>query len=551
MKIIRKLGLIAIAALGLALPAVAAERAIIVLDGSGSMWAQIDGKARITIARETLAAVLATLPDDLELGLMTYGHREKGNCGDIEMLVEPAPGTGPAIIAAANAINPKGMTPISDAVRLAAEDLRFTEQKATVILITDGLETCEVDPCQLASDLEAQGIDFTTHVLGFGLSDAEGQQVACLAENTGGQYLSAKDGAALVEALTATVAQVTEAAPTPEPEPVLDYNIQPTASLAENGPDIIDDNASLVWEWSTIAADGSKGDYVGMDYYSTFKGSIEPGDYIMSATFGYATAAQPVTITAGTLATPHFVLDGVLLKLHPRASEGAAIDENATIEISHAGDYVTTIYGDTNLVVPAGALEVDISIGQAKVTRSYDAKAGTTIDEDVIVGSGHARVVSEYVAGTPVEADIFVEILAAKTALDGSHLSFTYGYGGDLGFDLAEGDYLARYALDGAKGEVPFSVKTGELVDVAVVMDAGILAVTTPSDNYVEIVSATKSLEGKRQSFDYGYGPDFKTTLAAGAYVVLTRMGSAMTETPVTIKGGERFELTVEAAAGQ
>src|SRR5690606_23029028 len=145
-----------------------------------------------------------------------------------------------------------------DAVRLAAEDLRFTEQKATVILITDGLETCAVDPCQLASDLEAQGIDFATHVLGFGLSDAEGQQVACLADNTGGQQLSAKDGAALVDALTATVAQVTEAAPTPEPEPVLDYNIQPTASLAANGPDIVDDNASLVWEWSTVAADGSE-----------------------------------------------------------------------------------------------------------------------------------------------------------------------------------------------------------------------------------------------------------------------------------------------------
>ena len=169
MGIARKLLLGAVAALALALPAVAAERAIIVLDGSGSMWAQIDGKARITIARETLHEVLSTLPDDLELGFMTYGHREKGNCDDIEMLVEPAVGTGDAIAAAADAIKPKGMTPISDAVRLAAEDLQFTEQKATVILITDGLETCEVDPCALASDLDSRGIDFTTHVLGFGL----------------------------------------------------------------------------------------------------------------------------------------------------------------------------------------------------------------------------------------------------------------------------------------------------------------------------------------------------------------------------------------------
>jgi hypothetical protein len=201
-SVIKNAVLGAIVALGLALPGIAAERAIIVLDGSGSMWAQIEGKARITIARETLSSVLSSMPDDLELGLMTYGHRERGNCGDIEMLVQPASGTAGAISAAANKINPKGMTPLSDAVRLAAEELRFTEEKATVILITDGLETCEVDPCALGTDLEAQGIDFTTHVLGFGLSDDEGRQVARLAENTGGKYLSAQDGDALVEALS-------------------------------------------------------------------------------------------------------------------------------------------------------------------------------------------------------------------------------------------------------------------------------------------------------------------------------------------------------------
>ncbi|MVS98577.1 vWA domain-containing protein [Devosia marina] len=238
MRLLKKIMIGAVVALGLAAPSLAAERAIIVLDGSGSMWAQIDGEARISIARETLSSVLADLPGDLELGLMSYGHREKGNCGDIEMLVQPAAGTGAAIAAAADRINPKGMTPLSDAVRLAAEDLRFTEQKATVILITDGLETCEVDPCALGRELESQGIDFTTHVLGFGLSDEEGRAVACLAENTGGQYLSAQDGDDLVDALTATVAEVAQAkpAPVPEPEPaILDENFTIEAALAEGG----------------------------------------------------------------------------------------------------------------------------------------------------------------------------------------------------------------------------------------------------------------------------------------------------------------------------
>lgn len=551
MKLLRSVVLGAVAAVGLALPAVAAERAIIVLDGSGSMWAQIDGKARITIARETLAAVLADLPDDLELGFMTYGHREKGNCADIEMLVEPAAGTGAAIAEAANGINPTGMTPISNAVRLAAEDLRFTEEKATVILITDGLETCEVDPCALASELEGQGIDFTTHVLGFGLSDAEGQQVACLAENTGGQYLSAADGAALVEALTTTVAQVAQAepepAPEPQPAPALDYNLKPTVALSEGGPDLGREPYDVTWSWYKPAADGTAGEYVGTDYYAGFEGWLEPGDYILRAEVGYAQAEQPVTIVAGEVAKPHLIVNGTILKLRPRPSEGADVDDDAAVEVRNGGEYVTTDYGDFDFVVPAGI----VTIGEATVTRNYTGVAGETIDEDVVLGVGLGRFVSEYVAGMPVEADIFLEIFEAKKALDGSRKSIGYGYGGMQDFELPAGDYVVAYRLDGTAGELPFTIATAELTEVAVLLNAGVLAVTTPGDNYVEVLGAAKAIDGSRKSFTYGYGPAFQTTLPDGDYVVTTRIGDATSEAPVTIKGGERFELTVEQATGK
>ena len=554
MRIVRNFLLGAVAALGLALPAVAAERAIIVLDGSGSMWAQIDGKARITIARETLHEVLSTLPDDLELGFMTYGHREKGNCADIEMLVEPVTGAGAAIAAAADGINPKGMTPISDAVRLAAEELLFTEQKATVILITDGLETCEVDPCALASELESQGIDFTTHVLGFGLSDDEGQQVACLAENTGGKYLPASDGDALVDALTTTVAQVVQVEPEPapepepEPEPALDYNLKPTVALSEGGPDLDESSYDVTWTWYKPAADGAAGDYVGTAFGTDFEGALEPGDYILRAEVGYAQAEQPVTIVADDVAMPHLIVNGTILKLRPRPSEGADVDDNAAVEVSSGGDYVTTGFGAFDSVVPAGDIEAVVSIGEASVTRAYTGVAGETIDEDVVLGVGIGRFVSEYVEGSPVEADIFIEILEAKKALDGSRKSVTYGYGGNQDFELPAGDYVVTYKLGGTTGEVPFSIATAELTEVALVLNAGVLAVTTPGDNYIEVLSASKSIDGSRKSFDYGYGPGFQTTLADGDYVVLTKIGDTESETPVTIKGGERFELTVEAA---
>ncbi|WP_291310733.1 VWA domain-containing protein, partial [Devosia sp. 66-14] len=258
-----------------ATPLLAAEKAIIILDGSGSMWAQIEGKARIEIARETLSKVLAGVPDELELGFMSYGHREKGSCDDIELLVPPGAGTVAAISKAAAGITPKGKTPISAAVKLAAEELKYTEDKATVILITDGLETCEADPCALASTLESQGVDFTTHVVGFGLTDEEGKQVACLAENTGGKYIAAGDETALTEALKTTVAEVAApAAPEPAPEPTpaaAEFNLVPQVVIAEGDTTIASD-ADIVWEIHKANADGSQGEYVATEYGPNYKG---------------------------------------------------------------------------------------------------------------------------------------------------------------------------------------------------------------------------------------------------------------------------------------
>ena len=53
------------------------------------MWGQIDGRPKLEIAREAVADVVTRLPAEQELGLIAYGHRSKGNCGDIELLVPP------------------------------------------------------------------------------------------------------------------------------------------------------------------------------------------------------------------------------------------------------------------------------------------------------------------------------------------------------------------------------------------------------------------------------------------------------------------------------
>ncbi|GLQ57363.1 vWA domain-containing protein [Devosia nitrariae] len=550
MRILQSLVLAAVAALGFLLPSVAAERAIIVLDGSGSMWAQIDGTARITIARETLNDVLQSLPDDLELGFMTYGHREKGNCTDIELLVPPAPGMGEAIGAAAADINPKGMTPLSDAVRMAAEELRYTEERATVILITDGLETCEVDPCDLGFELESAGIDFTTHVVGFGLSDDEGRQVACLAENTGGTYLPANDADALTSALTLTVAEVVEPEPepepAPEPEPVaLEFNLSPEAVMAEGGEPIV--RSGTAWNVYEARADGSRGEGVTYGYGNPFETSLEPGDYIIAIKEGEVEMEQAVTVAAEEVARPRFILNAATVTLRAYAAEGGPVAEGAALNLYYPGGD-TYGYGEETFIVPAGEVTATAKVGQGEVSETFTIAAGETIERDLVAGVGRVVVNAAYVEGMKVEAGgLGVNVFKASASIDGSREEVGYGFGPDTGYDLPPGDYVAVVKMDDATAEVAFTVETGKSVEVVGVLEAGVVAITAAGTDRLNIYSGKADIQGNRKEFGYSYDEEYQQTLPAGKYVVVAHFPDDVEkEVPFTVAAGDRVDVTVE-----
>ncbi|MCX7553140.1 VWA domain-containing protein [Marinicella sp. S1101] len=188
----------------------AATDTMVVFDASGSMWGQIEGKTKIEIARTAVSDISKSFAVDQAVGLMAYGHRRKGDCGDIETLVPPAKSSAADIQHSVSALQPKGKTPLSQAVKMAAEQLKYRENKAEVVLITDGIETCDLDPCAVATELENLGIDFKAHVIGFGLSDDQGKQVACMADITGGQYVAAADAAGLNQALNQVIVAAEE-----------------------------------------------------------------------------------------------------------------------------------------------------------------------------------------------------------------------------------------------------------------------------------------------------------------------------------------------------
>ncbi|MFX0541027.1 VWA domain-containing protein [Roseovarius sp. S4756] len=213
------------------------ENVMIVFDGSNSMWGQIDGTAKIEIARDVMENLLGEWTADRNVGLMAYGHRRRGDCTDIETLVAPGKDTRAGILERIGGITPTGKTPLTTAVERAATEMSYADRPATVILISDGLESCERDPCALADALEKGGVGFTAHVVGFGLGDADASALSCLADRTGGQYLSAGNADELGKAFASVSEAVSTpepaAEPQPEPEPEYDVTLDaPATALA-------------------------------------------------------------------------------------------------------------------------------------------------------------------------------------------------------------------------------------------------------------------------------------------------------------------------------
>ena len=89
-------------------PAAESELApvMLVLDASGSMWGQIEGKAKIEIARRVIRELMGDWDPQRPVGLMAYGHRRKGDCSDIETLVDVGLNTQAAIIKTIHSLQP-------------------------------------------------------------------------------------------------------------------------------------------------------------------------------------------------------------------------------------------------------------------------------------------------------------------------------------------------------------------------------------------------------------------------------------------------------------
>lgn len=181
---------------------------LLIMDSSGSMNAEgPDGQPLIAGAKQALRDVIGGLPDDQSVGLRVYGHTvpntdEENGCVDTELIHPVEPLDREALLSAIDGYQAKGYTPIELSLREGMDDLP-PEGPRTMVLVSDGEETCDGDPCQAAEDLAAEGIDLVIHTVGFALDDNDParDQLSCIAEAGGGEFVDVAEADELADAI--------------------------------------------------------------------------------------------------------------------------------------------------------------------------------------------------------------------------------------------------------------------------------------------------------------------------------------------------------------
>lgn len=181
---------------------------IIIFDSSGSMAQKIDGRMKIDIAKEAAKKYIDQLSGDeaLNLGMLVYGHKgsnstshKKISCEGIEEIYymnKIYPSVAKSKI---DSFGATGWTPIAQSLEKAAQMLApYADAEKyinTILLISDGKETCDGDPVAVAKKLNDSGLHVTANVIGFDVGGADERELQRIAENGGGEYFSVKIGA--------------------------------------------------------------------------------------------------------------------------------------------------------------------------------------------------------------------------------------------------------------------------------------------------------------------------------------------------------------------
>lgn len=182
----------------------------LVLDASDSMLIEDAPGQRYAAARRAAITLVEALPDSTELAVVAYGTGTSNRpqdfvagCRDVRTLTPLEPVDAAAVRAVLDSTQPRGFTPIAASLRHAAA-LLPADERAAIVLVSDGEDTCGQPPCPVAEELKRANPKLEISTIGFKTDGAASSDLRCIAEVTGGLFVTAANDAQLRARLLAT-----------------------------------------------------------------------------------------------------------------------------------------------------------------------------------------------------------------------------------------------------------------------------------------------------------------------------------------------------------
>jgi Ca-activated chloride channel homolog len=208
-------------------PKVPTSRILFVFDASASMSGIWESDMKINIARKILISFVDSLEktENVQMALRVYGHQSPvppQDCSDTRLEVAFGPNTASKIRQKLNFISPKGTTPIAHSLELAGGDFPPCDNcRNIIILITDGIEACDGDPCKVSDELQRRGISLKPFIIGIGIDENFSKTFSCI-----GRYFNAEKEDQFKEAMRVVISQALNS--TTAQVNLLDENNNPT-----------------------------------------------------------------------------------------------------------------------------------------------------------------------------------------------------------------------------------------------------------------------------------------------------------------------------------
>lgn len=172
---------------------------MIVFDVSASMAGEKLDNAKAALKD----AVLTLEPGSVDIGLRSFS-----GCGadDSTLLAPPEPVDPAALASGIDGLNAGGSTGIETALRDAVADLDSHAGEKTILLVSDGEETCGGDPCGAMASIVDSGVNVVVNTIGFQTQGTPAEpQLKCIADSTGGSAISVDDADGIADAIIDSV----------------------------------------------------------------------------------------------------------------------------------------------------------------------------------------------------------------------------------------------------------------------------------------------------------------------------------------------------------